>query len=58
VGKELLEMLILNCGLPEEYARRRLYTLIADAGIKPEDVTIEDVREALSSLLQEIILEA
>jgi hypothetical protein len=58
VGKELLEMLILNCGLPEEYARRRLYALIDEAGIKPEDVTIEDVREALSSLLQEIILEA
>ena len=57
MGRELLEILVQNCGLPEDYARNRLYFLIEESGKSPDDVTLEDIRQVLSSLLQEIILD-
>ncbi len=55
VGTDLIEVLIQNSGLPEDYVRQRLNTLIAEAGHSSSEVELEDIRELLSDLLLDLV---
>jgi hypothetical protein len=57
-GLGLLRVLIEATGLPVEAVERELNKILASRDLKPEDVTLDDVREILSSYLQDVLLEA
>ncbi len=57
-GRELFEILVQNSGLPEGYARSRFQKLLADNGASVETLNLDQVREMLADLLQDLINES
>ena len=57
-GKELLEELTKNTGLPEEPVLKELNDILARAGLTPESLDIDSLRDVLAEYLQEILIES
>lgn len=57
-GLELLRFLVEATGLPKESVDLELKKLLRRCGINPEHVTVDDVREIMSSYLQDALTEA
>lgn len=57
-NSELLKNLISATGISEELISSELTQLTNRAGIKPEDLTIEDLRQILADYVQEVLLSA
>ena len=53
----LVDVLITQCGLPEQFVRPRLLMLIEQRGIDPDQVSLDQVRDILSDLLLDMINE-
>jgi hypothetical protein len=54
-GHELFETLVENTGLPEHYVRVRLSQLLRDRGLTMEELTLDNVRDILSTFLLDLI---
>ncbi|RME88740.1 MAG: hypothetical protein D6785_00545 [Planctomycetota bacterium] len=57
-GKSLIDKVISETNLPEELIKEELYSLIRQAGLSPETIKEENLREVLVEYLQEVILQA
>lgn len=57
-GLSLLKTLIEATGLPAAAVEREVSQILAKKNLKPEALTLEDVREVLSAYLQDVLLEA
>lgn len=57
-GLELLRFLVEASGLPRESIDMELKKLLQRFGISPEHVTIDDVRDIMSTYLQDALTEA
>ncbi|MBI2811892.1 MAG: hypothetical protein HYX67_13840 [Candidatus Melainabacteria bacterium] len=57
-GNALLKLLIESTGLPPEAVERELGKILTKAKIQPEELTLEKVREILSTYLQDVLIEA
>lgn len=53
-----VDLIIESTGLPKDFARSRLETLLHQAGFDPDHATLEQIREVLADLLQDLILAA
>lgn len=54
----MLDLIIESTGLPKDYARKRLETLLHEAGFDPDSATLDQIRIVLADLLQDLILAA
>lgn len=57
-GLALLRLLIESTGLPTEAVEREINKLVSKHGIANTDVTLDDVRNILTSYLQDTLVEA
>lgn len=57
-GPKLFEVLIEATGLPKDSIQRELTSVLADRGLNPDEITLDDLREVLANYLQEALLEA
>ncbi len=57
-GSGLLKVLVDATGLPAEAVEREIAKILAKRNLSAETLTIEDVREVLSSYLQDVLVEA
>lgn len=57
MAQNLVDILVAQSGLPEQFVRPRLVMLIQQKGIDPEQVSLDQVREILSDLLLDMIQE-
>lgn len=57
-GHKLIEKLALLTGLPNEAVNSELVSLVESYGIRPEALTVNDVRSILADYLQDILLSA
>lgn len=57
MGHTLIEILVQGSGLPEEYARMRILDILANSKVKPEEVTLNQMRDVIASLLQDTLSE-
>ncbi len=57
-GLALLRVLIQSTGLPMDAVEREITRLLAARNLRPESLTIENVREILAFYLQDVLLEA
>ena len=57
-GLDLLRVLIEATGLPADAVERELTKILARRGLTPETVSLEDVRDVLSTYLQDVLSEA
>ena len=57
MDETLLETVAVATGLPRELVLNRLKELILSSGRSPQDLTLEDLREALVPLLQSLFVE-
>jgi hypothetical protein len=58
VGKEMLETVVTATGLPDELINEELNMLVAKAGLKPEEMTLDDLRMILAEYVQDVLLAA
>ena len=58
MGIGLIDELTSSTGLPEELLSAELERLILAAGLKPEALTLDDIRAILAEYLQDVFLEA
>lgn len=56
-GLALLRVLIQSTGLPMDAVEREINSLLAQRNLKPEDLTIDQVREMLAAYLQDVLTE-
>jgi hypothetical protein len=56
MGAKILDQVIGASGLPEDYARGRLEKLLHESGFDPDQAGLDEIRDVLSSLLQDLIL--
>jgi hypothetical protein len=56
VGAKVLDQVIEASGLPEDFAKKKLEKLLFEGGFDPDHAGLEEIREVLSSLLQDLIL--
>jgi hypothetical protein len=57
-GLKLLKDITAATGLPSEGVENELDRLIHAAGIKKENLTLDDLREVLANYMQDILLSA
>lgn len=57
MGAKILDVVVEKSGLPEDYARDRLEKLLHESGFDPDHAGLEEIREVLANLLQDLILE-
>ncbi len=57
-GPNIIKKLISATGISEELISTELANLSSRAGIHPEDLTIEDLRQILAEYVQEVLLSA
>lgn len=57
-GLDLLRFLIESTGLPPESLRLELDKLIAQHGIEPGSLTVDQIRDVLGEYLQDALIEA
>lgn len=58
MGNEVFKSLVGATSLPEELVSRELEGLLGKRGVDSNDVTIEDLRSALSEYLKDVISKA
>ncbi|MBK9293721.1 MAG: hypothetical protein IPM57_04635 [Oligoflexia bacterium] len=58
MGNEVFNSVLEATGLPKELVSRELEGLLAKKGISIKEVTVEDLRGALSEYLRDVILKA
>jgi hypothetical protein len=58
MGEALISELTTATGLPEDLMTDELTRLIANAGLRPEQVTLDDLRKILAEYVQDILLAA
>jgi hypothetical protein len=56
-GLALLRVLIQSTGLPMDAVEREVKRLLEARHLRPEDLTLEDVREILAFYLQDVLTE-
>lgn len=56
--KNILKNLISATGISEDLISSEIKTLTERAGILPQDLTIEDLRQILAEYVQEVLLSA
>jgi hypothetical protein len=56
-GHELIDTVVAATGLPEDFAKTELYSLLAQKNLAAETLSLEELREVLADLLQSLILE-
>ncbi len=57
-GIELIDELCRATGLPIDFTRGRFIKILGEKNKSPENITLEEIRELLSELLQDVLLEA
>ena len=57
-GQNLLRILIEATGLPNQALETELKKLLSARGVSIDSLTLDDVREALASYLQDTLIEA
>lgn len=57
-GFGLLKVLVEATGLPPEAVERELEKILQSRNLSAENLTVEDVREVLSTYLQDVLVEA
>ena len=57
-GTALVKDLISATGLPEEDLQRELTRLLSGAGLKKEELTLDELRILLAEYLQEVLIDA
>ncbi len=58
MGEKLLADVVTATGLPEDLVTVELNRLVAKAGKKPEDLTLEELRLILAEYVQDVLLAA
>lgn len=58
MGHDLLDILVVGTGLPENGVRQELLELINRNGKTPDALTMDDLREILADYLQDVLLAA
>lgn len=58
MGNELFQEVAQATGLPLEIVEREFSKLLAKKGIARDEVTLENLREAMAEFLKEVILHA
>jgi hypothetical protein len=56
-GLALLRVLIQSTGLPMDAVEREVKRLLEARNLRPENLTLEDVREILAFYLQDVLTE-
>jgi hypothetical protein len=56
MGAKVLDQVIEASGLPEDFAKDKLEKLLFAGGFDPDQAGLEEIREVLSNLLQDLIL--
>ncbi len=57
-GKELIQLLAQQTGLPQDLIESELVSMLQRNGKTKESATLDDIRELLIDYLQEVILKA
>ena len=57
-GLGLLKLLIESTGLPTEAVEKEIHRLVAKEGLDTRDVTLDDIRNILTTYLQDTLVEA
>ena len=57
-GFELIDSLVLLAGLPREWARAELLSMAEAKGKSVDSLELEDVREILAEMLQDVLVAA
>ena len=57
-GKALLSLIASNTGLPENTVSQEIGTLVDNAGLDTNVVTLDDLRRVLADYAQEVLLSA
>jgi hypothetical protein len=55
-GNELINTLISLTGLPEDFARQELLNLLQARNLSAENLSLDELRDVLADLLQNIVL--
>jgi len=58
MSEDILKNLIQATGISEELISTEIKALVERAGIRPHDLTIDDLRVILSDYVQEVLLSA
>lgn len=58
MGEELFGQVTVATGLPADLVSDELERLLGKAGIKREDLTLEDLRRILAEYVQDVLLAA
>ncbi len=58
MGEDLFGKVTDATGLPKELVSDELERLLCKAGIKPGEMTLEDLRSVLAEYVQDVLLEA
>lgn len=57
MAKKLIKEIVCASGLPEDFATKKLEGLLYAAGYDPSTAGLEQIRDVLSNLLQDLILD-
>jgi hypothetical protein len=57
MGESLFEKVVSATGLPEDLVSKELKTLLEKSGHSSESVSLDELREVLANLLQDVLLE-
>jgi len=55
-GRELFSNLISATGLPKAAVEKELSRVLAESGVDPEGVTLDELRTIMANYLQDVIL--
>lgn len=54
----LIDELVSSTGLPQDPVEKELATLVKAAGLTPQALNLEELRQVMTKYLQEVLLEA
>ncbi len=57
MSKEVLTNVAEATGLPQDLITGELQTIVASAGLDPDNLTLDQLRDVLASYLQDVLLE-
>lgn len=58
MGALLIDALVQSSGLPEDYTRKKLLALLSEKGLSASDLTLDELRDVLADLLQDVVAES
>jgi hypothetical protein len=58
MGNDLLNEVVEATGLPTEWVLKELMTMLADAGIDPKTLTLDQLRDVMAANIGEALLNA